>query len=190
MPALRNPKWEAAAYAIASGLSQREAYRAGGLKYDGGSASKLFARKEVKARIQEILAEQHEMTRVAAQKSAQEAGTDRAWVIRNLRNVALLGMRGHPLYDRMGKQLLDANGNVRYGKPDLTPAAYALRLIGMDQGMFIQRTEIGGPGDFARMSDAELMQELTLQAESLGIPADAIKLLEHQPTESEEDEDA
>lgn len=190
MPALSNQKWELCATALASGVNQREAYRAGGYKYDPGSAGKLFAKPIMKARVAELIAEQQEMTRIAAQRAAQEAGTDRAWVIRNLRNVALLGMRGHPLYDRMGKQLLDANGNVRYGKPDLTPAAYALKLIGMDQGMFIQRTEIGGPGDFARMSDAELLQELTSQAESLGIPAEAIKLLEHQPTESEEDEDA
>ena len=58
MPALKNNKWELCAMAMAGGAqTQKEAMRAGGMKYDGASASRLFNRPEVKARIAEIIAE-------------------------------------------------------------------------------------------------------------------------------------
>jgi len=41
-------------------------------------------------------------------------------------------------------------------------------------GMFVQKMEVGGPGDFARLSDDELNDALAEQAKALGLPDDAI----------------
>ena len=186
MPALKNPRWELCALAMAGGAqTQKEAFRAGGLKYDGASAHRLFKRPEMVARIAEIQRERAETERQIAQQSVAEAAIDRAWVLRHLKHNALAAMRGHPLYDRAGNYLKDAYGNQRYGKPDHNSAALSLKLIGTDLGMFINRTELGVPGDFARMSDGELQTELRKLAEQIGLPADVLTMLEHQ-TEDEE----
>jgi hypothetical protein len=186
MPALKNPKWELCALAMAGGAqTQKEAMRAGGLKYDGASASRLFNRPEMKARIAEIQQERDRTERQIAAQSVQEAAIDRAWVIRHLKHNALAAMRGHPLYTRDGDYLRDKFGNQRYGKPDHNSAAISLKLIGTDLGMFVNRTELGTPGDFARMSDNELKNELRSLVEQIGLPADVLTMLEHQ-TEDEE----
>lgn len=189
MPALSNQKWELCCIALAGGGSQREAYRAGGFRYNSGAASVFFAKREVKARVQEIVAERAQTERQIAQVAAQEAGTDRAWVIRHLKHAALMGLRGHPRYTRDGDLMKDKHGNQIYGKPDIGPAVDALKLIGQDQGMFINRTEIGGPGDFERMTDEDLKKALTLQAEKLGLPAEAVKMLEYMGADPPEEEE-
>jgi hypothetical protein len=165
--------------------TQKEAMRASGLKYDGASASRLFNRKEMVARIAEIQHERAQTERQIALQSVAEAAIDRAWVLRHLKHNALAAMRGHPLYTRDGDYLKDKFGNQRYGKPDHNSAALSLKLIGTDLGMFINRTELGQPGDFARMSDNELKQELASLIEAMGLPAETLAVLEHQ-TEDEE----
>jgi hypothetical protein len=167
--------------------TQKEAMRASGLKYDGASASRLFNRKEMVARIAEIQHERAQTERQIALQSVAEAAIDRAWVLRHLKHNALAAMRGHPLYTRDGDYLKDKFGNQRYGKPDHNSAALSLKLIGTDLGMFINRTELGQPGDFARMSDSELKQELSSLVEAMGLPADTLAVLTDQ---TEEDEDA
>ena len=189
MPALTNQKWELACLALAGGNSNRESYRAGGFKYDPGAAARFFKRPVIATRVQEIIAERAQTERHIAQVAAQEAGTDRAWVIRHLKHAALMGLRGHPRHDRNGKRMLDEQGNQIYGKPDIGPAVDALKLIGIDQGMFINRTEIGQPGDFERMTDADLQNALIEQAQKLGLPADAVKMLEYAGPADDEDEE-
>lgn len=171
--------------ALAEGGSHREAYRAGGLKFDPASASRLFNKPEMKARVAEIQHERAQTERQIAAQSVAEAAIDRAWVIRHLKHNALAAMRGHPLYTRDGDFLRDKAGNPRYGKPDHAAAAVSLKLIGADLGMFIQRTEIGGPGDFARMSDGELQQELRTLVEAMGLPPEMLALV--GPGEDEEE---
>ena len=43
--------------------------------------------------------------------------------------------------------------------------------------MFIDRHEIGQPGEFARMTDKELETSLAAQVRALGLPEEAIDLL-------------
>ena len=178
MPALKNPRHEIAALAMADGSTQREAVLAAKMKYDPAGASRLFKRPEVQERIAEISAERIRTERQIAQQSVSEAAIDRAWVIRHLKHNALAAMRGHPLYDRGGNILKDAQGSPRYTKPDHTAAAKSLELIGRDLGMFIQRTEIGGVGDFARMSDTELQQEPRGPVEAMGLPPEMRALVD------------
>lgn len=172
--------------AMADGSSQKEAVLAAKLKYDPASASRLFNRPEMKTRVNEIATERLRTERQIAAQSVTEAAIDRAWVIRHLKHNALAAMRGHPLYDRAGNILKDAQGSPRYAKPDHTAAAKSLELIGRDLGMFIQRTEIGGVGDFARMSDTELQQELRGLVEAMGLPPEMLALVEPETEEDDE----
>jgi hypothetical protein len=187
LPALKNPKWEIVALAMADGSSQKEAVLAAKMKYDPPAASRLVRRPAIQARIAEIQHERDRTERQIAAQSVSEAAVDRAWVIRHLKHNALAAMRGHPLYDRGGNFLKDANGNPRYGKPDHAAAAVSLKLIGTDLGMFINRTELGGPGDFARMTDTELFGELRGLVEAMGLPPEMLALVEPE-TEDEEEE--
>ena len=63
------------------------------------------------------------------------------------------------------------------GKTNLRAATDALRLCADFKGMRIQRVELGGPGDFARMTDDELDMALVEQAKGLGLPEEAVTRL-------------
>lgn len=56
MPALSNARYEKFAQELAAGKSQTEAYEAAGYKPDRGNATKLAARPEIQARVQQITA--------------------------------------------------------------------------------------------------------------------------------------
>jgi hypothetical protein len=43
----------------------------------------------------------------------------------------------------------------------------ALELLGKELGMFIDRKEVGSPGEFERMTDEELLEEVHRQAVEL-----------------------
>jgi hypothetical protein len=43
--------------------------------------------------------------------------------------------------------------------------------------MFVERHEIGQPGDFARMTDEELAQKITTDAEALGLDPETAEAL-------------
>lgn len=180
MPTLQNPKWELACQTMASGgISQAEAYLAVSTtkKKDKVTAQKFFSRPEIAARVHEIIAERHQMERQIAQRAAAEAEVDRAFVMRGLRNTALLAQRGHPMYDREGKRMRDADGNLRYGKPDLMSANRAYELMGREIGMFITRHEVGNPGDFARLTEDELNGQISETLQMFGVPEKLVKKL-------------
>ena len=50
---------------------------------------------------------------------------------------------------------------------DASAANRALELLGKEAGMFIDRRETGGPGDFARMADTELLDYIRQQQAEL-----------------------
>jgi phage terminase small subunit len=49
----------------------------------------------------------------------------------------------------------------------LSAAIRATELIGRELGMFVERSEVGAPGDFRRMSDQELHAQVNRLGESL-----------------------
>ena len=51
--------------------------------------------------------------------------------------------------------------------------------------MFVERHELGGPGDFGRLSIEELLSEIKGSAAALGVPADVVDqlLVTFQPAE-------
>ena len=171
MPALRDPKWEVAVLALVGGASQHEAYLQAGYKGAQPVANKFFQKPAVAARVLELRRERHEAVIQARQKAAEDSTVDRAWVIRHLKHNTLAAMRGDPVYDRKGVP----TGHYR---PDRGTAMKGLELLGRTEGMFIDRQEIGTPGDFSRMADDELDAQIIETAKELGLPEQGIRLLE------------
>ena len=73
------------------------------------------------------------------------------------------------------------------GRPDANGANQALRLIGLELGMFIERHEIGGPGDFTRLNDAEFEAKFIEEAKAIGLDETAVAgLLTYQDSDGTE----
>ncbi len=176
LPALLNPKHERAAQLLASGQTKADAYKGAGYSYKPASAHHLFNRPDMVSRVAEIIGDS-----VAAQRKGQERAIRKVeitvdWVIERLKFNAERALRGQPVLDASGHHTGQFTGRI-----EGAVANEALRLIGLHLGMFINRHEIGGPGDFARMTDDELNGALVQQAQALGLPEEAIAgLLTHQ----------
>jgi phage terminase small subunit len=66
---------------------------------------------------------------------------------------------------------------VKKVKFKLTDKRSALVDLGKHLGMFIERSEVGKPGDFSRMRDDELMAEIEREAKELGIDVPELRSL-------------
>lgn len=158
MPVLDNAKHERFAQEIVKGASQREAYRTAGYptKSDAAadaSASRLLSTAKVAARVAEL---QEFISERAVEKSA----VSKAWVIAKLVENVERAMTNEPVKDAQGNETGEYkyNGNV---------ANRALELIGKEQGMFVDRKEVGKPGDFDAMSQEELDEFIASEAREL-----------------------
>jgi hypothetical protein len=114
-----------------------------------------------------------EMHGQATAKAIEETALTKAWVISNLRENALKCLGKIPI-----------NVSIVEGEPPVmefqyhpTGANRALELLGRELNMFIERHEVGDPGEFARMTDDELGKLLIEQARDLGLPESAVMKL-------------
>jgi hypothetical protein len=87
-----------------------------------------------------------------------------------------LAIRGLPVYDRFGRHRTTLDGLPIF-RPDLAQANNGLRTAAQIRGMLVHRREIGEPGEFARMTDAELDAALIEQFKALGLPDEAVQKL-------------
>jgi hypothetical protein len=165
MAPLSNPKHEAICQKRASGANQTQAYSSVGFSSNPKTAHVFFKRPEVIARIREI--QQHRIdTEIASSElAARQLGLTKRWVLERLKFNVERCLRGQPIFDEAGVQI---PGRFT-GKPDSAGANRALHLIGLELGMFIEHYEIGGPGDFSRLSDEELLAEIEKDAVALGV---------------------
>lgn len=114
-------------------------------------------------RASELLANGDITGRVKALRkaTAERVAVDRAWVLERL-------------IDNHNRAMQESEGSV---------ANRALELIGKEIGMFVERKEVGKPGDFSDLSDDELDRALKREAEKLGIevsPLDERKVSQTQ----------
>jgi len=79
-----------------------------------------------------------------------------------LKHVIDLSIRGLPVHDRGG------NPTGLY-KSNLEAAINGLRTAAQIAGLLVQKREIGGPGAFSPMTDAELADALLLQCKAIGL---------------------
>lgn len=172
MPQLTDPRWEKACQLRADGGDIRASYEGAGFTGKPSVATVFFKRDTIRRRIAEIQDENFQGQRKATEMAVKKASLDEAWIIERAKYVVELAIRGLPIMDAEGRP----TGRFD-GKPNLRAAVDGLRLCSDFKGMRIQRMEVGGPGDFARMSDSELDQALLDQAAAIGLPVEAVQHL-------------
>lgn len=168
MPVLSNARHERFAQEIAKGTSSREAYKIAGYstKNDATAdacASRLLSEAKITARIEELQS-----------RAANKAVLDRAWVIERLMRNARISLGEETLRVKRSKkndagemEVTEADVTAR----DATAANKALELLGKlpELALFIDRSEVGKPGDFDRMSKDELTDFIRDEAAALGV---------------------
>jgi hypothetical protein len=149
MPALSNPRQERFAQLLARGKNASEAYELAGYKPNGGNASELKNSERVSNRVAELLAEKERIHQRATERAIERTALSREWVLERLVENAERAMQARAVLDGNGKEV----GEYEYQG---SVANRALELLGKELGMFIDRKEVGDPGEFAAMDDADL----------------------------------
>lgn len=156
---LENAKWERFCQGVADGLSADEAYSAAGYKPNRNNASRLKANEIIQARISALLG-----------SMAHKVVVSKAWVLEKLVANVERAMQYEAVKDEDGNVVGDYHyqGGV---------ANRALELLGKEIGMFVERKEIGTPGEFKAIEDmnaAELTHYARAEAKTLGLRLEAI----------------
>jgi phage terminase small subunit len=145
-----SPKHERFAQLVAGGSARKVAYRAAGFDVSNDrtaivNSARLLSRADVRARVAEL-----------QELSAREVQLDKAYILRALmKNLSMaLGEVATPV-SRVNRKTGRVE-TVEVAQYDGTAANRAAELLGKELSMFTDRHEIGGPGDFSRLSDDEL----------------------------------
>ena len=192
MPMLPKQRDEKLAKNLAKGLMTiKAAWIDAGFPYDPSRATNYCRQPYIQARVAELRAlrekKNDDLEIETSLAVAKKLGITKEAIIQRLWYNAERCLRGQPLLDANGVQ----TGKFS-GRPDAAGAAQSLRLVGMECfGMFVERQEIGGPGDFSRLTDEELTKRALDDAAALGLPAEATEalLLTFQGTDGTENND-
>lgn len=199
MPALKNPKHEKFVQSVAKGMSGAQAYISAGYEANPNSANvaatRLLKQPSVAARLQELLDRRDQIEVEATKKAMEKLSITKESVLAELAKIGFANMMDYIRTNDQGDAYVDLSAltreqaaaiqeivvdeytegrgedarNVKRTRFKLADKKAALVDIGKHLGMFIERKEIGGPGDFDRMSDDELKQYIASEAEALGI---------------------
>lgn len=162
MSSLLNPKHEMFAQGLARGQSAVEAYIAAGFKPNSGNACTLKAKESIIKRVSAILSDREKIQELATQRAVTELAIDKKWVLTRLVTNVERAMQNEPVLDSEGKP----TGDYRY---EGSVANRALELVGKELGMFIDRHEVGRPGEFEDMTPAQLRSFITEESAELGL---------------------
>jgi hypothetical protein len=145
--ALPNHRRELFAQLLVQGFTAVAAYEKAGYKRHDGNASTLARHPEVEARLEEIRGEL---------SSDFPLGTSAIAARANVTAESLMG-KAEAVYERAMKcgQLSAANG--------------AVKELGVLSGKRVERSEVGGPGEFDHLSDEELRDEIVREVRELGL---------------------
>lgn len=163
MPILRNAKHEHFAKLVSNGESPVRAYVLAGYSEGGAyaSASRLLKNAEICERIAQ-LREAKELAHSKAVSSVMEkAALTKEWVITQLMEVVRMGKATEPVLDAEGSP----TGEL---KQNLAAVNSALKLLGTELGMFVERREVR-TGLLSAATDAELDQLIQQSAEQAGV---------------------
>jgi hypothetical protein len=180
MPTLKKASYEIFAQEVAKGRSALDAYTIAGYRPSPAAGGKLLKKIEIVQRVRELLAEREQIHAQSTAEAIQSAQLTKTWVITHLMENALTCLGKVPV-----KVSLEGGGVIETFERNPPAANRALELLGRELNMFIERHEVGEPGEFARMSDAELSQALLEQAEKLEIELPQ-HLLTYQPVKPED----
>ena len=153
MPVLKNQRHEAFAQAIAKGESATEAYLSAGYKVDNKvaqvSGSRLMAIAIINNRILQL-----------KHGAAEKVELTKAWVLSRLMDNVDTSLGRKPFKKTITNKETGGRETVEIFERDTTAANQGLSLLGKELAMFIERKEIGGVGEFAKMSDEEIDAQL------------------------------
>jgi len=195
MPVLRNPRHERFAQELAKGKKAEEAYRTAGFKPDRRNALKLHSSPEIIRRVGEILDKRETVDAKATEIAIQKLAITKERVLEELAKIGFanmldyvtIGPDGDPFVDlsRLSHEqaaavaeitVEDFKGGRGEGARDVRRVKFklhdkksALVDIGKHLGMFIERSEVGKPGDFSRLSEDELDDAIKDAAREVGI---------------------
>lgn len=171
MPQLKNPKQEALAQGLFLGQTQLKAYKAAGYKGNSTAAStKACQRADVQVRLAELVRERHQEQRMANERALEQESITKSYLVSRFKFLADSSIRGTRItYDKLG------NPSYQRTSADGAVAHSCLRTLAQMGGYLVEKIELGGPGDHARLTDDELMKELILVGESIGIAGDEIQ---------------
>jgi hypothetical protein len=173
MPALKKAKYELFAQELAKGHSAAEAYITAGYRPSHSNAGNLRNKKEILGRVAELLELRDKKHVRATEKAIARTALTKEWVITHLMENALQSLGKAPV-----KVQKDEHGHtLEMFERNPTAANRALELLGRELNMFIERHEVGDPGEFARMSDAELNDMLGQYAKAVGLPDSSVMKL-------------
>lgn len=162
MPTLPNAKHERFAQALAGGASQIEAYALAGYKAHRGNASSLAQSKNILERVAKLLAERETIHSQGVAKAIEQTAATEEWIINKLIQNVERASTAEPVLDSKGNR----TGEYRY---DGAVVNRSLELLGKQRGMFIDRKEVGRPGDFKDLNDDQLRDLVNREAAELGI---------------------
>ena len=151
MPALTNPKHERFAQELASGKTADESYVTAGYKPSRANASHLHHTHNISQRIAEILTQREHIQAQATADAIETVGLTKQWVIETLMENVARAMQAEEVKDSKGI----GTGEYKY---EGSVANRALELLGKEQGMFIDRKEVGRPGEFESMNADQLRE--------------------------------
>ncbi|MGY3608347.1 MULTISPECIES: terminase small subunit [unclassified Bradyrhizobium] len=149
MPILKNPKHERVAQELAKGRSAAQAYIEAGYKANRHNASALARTQPIKTRVSELLEKRERVDAKATEKAVEKLALTKEWVIDKLIENVERALQARPVRGKEGEE----QGEYQYQG---SVANRALELLGKELGMFIDRKELGKPGEFESMTDEEL----------------------------------
>jgi len=160
MPVLK-PKWEKFAQELAKGVTELEAYEFAGYSPHDSNASVLARKPEIIGRVSELIGEREQIHRQATAKAVEKVALTKEWILKNLIENVNRGLQfSVPMKD--GKPI----GDYRY---EGNVVNRSLELLGKELGMFVDRKEVGDPGEFEKVKSlhgAELVDFLTRRSEA------------------------
>ena len=145
------PKQEAFVLAYVKTGNASEAYREAyntkaSAKTIHEKASRVLAEGKVRARFEVLRGK-------VSERVVEKTAISKAWVIEKLVENVERAMQAEPVRRKTGDGEEEVLGEYTYNG---SVANKALELLGKELGMFIDRKEVRGPNEFARMSDEEL----------------------------------
>lgn len=168
MPTLSNPKHERFAQELAKGKTQVEAYEAAGYRDGRRNAHRLGKDEGILGRVAELLDKREAIHAQATASAIKQTGLTKEWVIETLKENVARAMQATPV--RLDEDGEAVNGEYTYQG---SVANRALELLGKELGMFVDRKEVGRPGEFESMNADQLRDFIAREAAALGIGPEA-----------------
>jgi hypothetical protein len=163
MPILSNLRHERFAQLLAGGSARKVAYREAGFNVSNDrtaivNSARLLSRADVRARVNEL-----------QELSAHKVALDKAYILRALMKNLSMALGEVPTPVSRVHRKTGRVETVEVLQYDGTAANRAAELLGKELSMFTERREIGGPGDFSRLTDDELRAKVREIYESAGV---------------------